>query len=270
LNKIANGGGINAYKAGDSLLKFVKKKLEAKPWNILCLNDLHLGSHAVNEPLLHRILDFINLNRESTRILLNGDLFHNINKHSKGSLHDQKLTAHEQLDYAVELFTPYKDLFDGITLGNHDWRSEEEADLDLMLLFCQRLGIEKNYLKYRGVVGYSINKNFYSIEMYHGTGGGGSFASVERNLKKMKRSTSDIMYCGHWHKEFAKPYKEYNIDPFNKSVKEYKRWFLCGNTIVDTEKYAQKFSYDESFPSQAVIKLSEQRRKRNIEIEWIR
>lgn len=251
-------------------MKFIKRTLEPKEWNILCLNDLHLGSHAVNGPLLERIKQFISLNRENTRILLNGDLFHNITKHSKGSMSDQQLTPQEQFDLAVETFRPYASLIDGVTLGNHDWRTEDETEIDLMLMFCKMIGIESNYLKYRGIVGYSINKNFYSIEMYHGTSGGGTIASVERNLKRMKRSTADVFYVGHYHKEFAKPYKEYNIDPYNKQVKEYKRWFLCGNTLVDTEKYAKKFSYDESFPSQAVIKLSGERKKRNIEIEWIR
>lgn len=253
------------------LLKFIKKRLERKKeWNILCFNDWHIGSHAINQELLNKCIEFINLNRENTRILLNGDLFHNINKHSKGNSKDQSMTAHEQLNYGIEILKPYADLIDGVTLGNHDWRSEEEADLDLMLLFCERLGIEDKYLKYRGVVGYSINKNFYSIEMFHGTGGGATIAAAERNLKKMKRSTADIMYCGHWHKEYAKPFKEYHIDPYNNQLKEYKRWFLCGNTLVDTESYAQKFSYEESFPSQAVIKLSGVRKKRNIEVEWIR
>jgi hypothetical protein len=262
------GSGI---KDGETLLKFIRKKLQPhKEWNVLCINDWHIGSHAINLDLQQRIFDFIDNNRENTRILINGDLFHNINKHSKGSPKDQNMTAHEQLNHAIEILKPYADLIDGVTLGNHDWRSEEEADLDLMLLFCERLGIEQNYLKYRGIIGYSINKNFYSIEMYHGTGGGGTIASVERNLKRMKRSTADVFYVGHWHKEYSKPYKEYNIDPYNHKVKEYKRWFLCGNTIVNTESYAQKFSYDESFPSQAVIKLSGERRKRNIEIEWIR
>lgn len=252
-------------------MKFIRKQLEPhKDWNILCTNDWHIGSHAVNEGLKKRIIDFIDSHRDNTRILINGDLFHNINKHSKGSPKDQSMTAHEQLNYAIELFSPYKDLIDGVVLGNHDWRSEEEADLDLMLLFCERLGIEENYLKYRGIVGYSINRNFYSIEMYHGTGGGGTIASVERNLKRMKRSTADVFYVGHWHKEFAKPFKEYNIDPYNHKVKEYKRWFLCGNTLVDVENYAKKFSYDESFPSQAVIKLSGVKGKRDIDVEWIR
>lgn len=250
-------------------MKFIKQKLEKRNYNILLLNDWHLGSHAVNEPLMNRIFDFINSNRDNTRILINGDMFHNITKHSKGDLTDQMMTPQQQLDYAVELFKSSTDLIDGVTTGNHDWRSEE-VGLDIMLEFCHRLGISDKYLKYRGIVGYSINKNFYSIEMYHGSGGGGSLAGVERHLTKSKRSNSDIYAVGHFHKEFAKPYKEYNIDPFNGVVKEYKKWYVCGNTLVDTESYAKKFAYDESFPSQAVIKLSGERKKRNIEVEWIR
>jgi hypothetical protein len=253
-----------------SLLKFIKNKLPVhKEWNILILNDWHLGSYAVNEALMNRIFQYINLNRENTRILMNGDLFHNVTKHSKGDLTDQSMKPQEQLDYAVELFNSYANLIDGVTVGNHDARSDE-VGLDIMLEFCHRLGITNKYLKYRGVVGYSINKNFYSIELFHGAGGGGTLAGVERQLSKTKRSNSDTYVIGHFHKEFAKPYKEYNIDPFNGIVKEYKKWYVCGNTIVDTENYARKFAYDESFPSQAVIKLSGIRKKRNIEIEWLR
>lgn len=253
------------------LLRFIRNKIpKVDHLNIVGVNDWHLGSHAVNENLLNRILAFIDNNRENTRIIIDGDLFHNINKHSKGSHKDQKMGVHEQLNYAKDILEPYKDIIDAVVIGNHDWRSEEESDLDLMLLFCEKLGIEDRYLKYRGIVGYSINKNFYSIEMFHGTGGGGTIASVERNLKRLKRSTADIFYTGHWHKEYAKPVKEYHIDPYNKQTKEYKKWYVCGNTLVDTEGYAEKAGFDESFPSQPIFKLSGDRKKRNIEVEWIR
>jgi hypothetical protein len=251
-------------------MKFIKKTLPpANEYYVLLINDWHLGSHAVNKDLMKRIFDFINTNREQTRILMNGDLFHNITKFSKGDLTDQCMTPQEQLDYAVELFREYADLIDGVTTGNHDYRSEE-AGLDIMLEFCHRIGITDRYLKYRGIVGYSINKNFYSIELYHGTGGGSTIAAVERHLTKTKRSIADVYAVGHFHKEFAKPYKEYHIDPFNKVVKEYRKWYICGNTLVDTENYAKKFAYDESYPSQAVLRLSGVPKKRNIEVEWIR
>lgn len=252
-------------------MKFIKRKLEPQQeYNIMLFNDWHLGSHVVDEELLKKCTNFIDSNRDNTRVLLNGDLFHNITKHSNGAMRDQKLTPQQQFDLAVDIFTPYKDLIDGVTLGNHDIRTENETDIDLMLMFCKMLGIEDNYLKYRGIVGYSINRNFYSMELFHGVGGGGAIASVERNLKRLKRSNSDFFLLGHYHKEFVKPYKEYVIDPFNKQVKEYKKWFVCGNSLVNTETYAEQFGYDENFPSQAVIKLSGIKGKRDSEVEWIR
>lgn len=251
-------------------MKFIKRKLEPKKeYNIHLFNDWHLGSHAVNEALMLKCLDHINFNRGNSRILLNGDLFHNITKHSKGELTDQKLTPQQQLNLGVEIFKPYADIIDGITIGNHDWRSEESG-LDIMEEFCHRVGIADQYLQYRGIVGYSVNKNFYSIELYHGSGGGGTLAAVENHLKKTKKSDSDVYAVGHFHKEFVKPLKQYVIDPYNTTVKERKRFLICGNTIVDTENYAKKFAYDESFPSQAVIKLSGQHNKKNLEVEWIR
>lgn len=252
-------------------MELIVKKLEAqKEYNIVCINDWHIGSKVVDYDLLNRVLKFIDDNRDNTRLLLNGDLFHNIIKHSKGAMREQEMTSQEQYDYVADLLKPYADLIDGVTVGNHDWRTEEETDIDLMYMLCRELGIKDKYLKYRGVVGYSINKNFYSIEMFHGTGSGSTVAAAERNLKKMKRSTADVMYCGHWHKEYSKPVKEYHIDPYNKQLKQYKRWYLCGNTLVDTESYAEKASYEEAFPSQAVITLSGLRRKRDVNIGWIR
>jgi hypothetical protein len=251
-------------------LKFIKRKLDPKKeWNVAILNDWHLGSRSVNEPLMKRIFEFIDFNRDHTRILLNGDLFHNITKHSKGEPSEQTLTPQQQLNLGVELFKPYSDLIDGITIGNHDWRSEE-VGLDIMEEFCHRVGIVNQYLQYRGVVGYSVAKNFYSIELYHGSGGGGTLGAVERHLTKTKKSDSDVYAVGHFHKEFVKPLRQHVIDPYNMKVTERKRFLICGNTLVDTENYAKKFAYDESFPSQAVLKLSGLHGKRNIEVEWIR
>lgn len=249
----------------------MSSKLEPQEeYNIVCINDWHIGSKVVDWELLGRQTNFIDQNIHNTRILLNGDLFHNITKHSKGAMREQELTPQQQYDKVYDILEPYANLIDGVTVGNHDYRTEDETDIDLMYMLCRELNIADKYLKYRGVVGYSINKNFYSIEMYHGTGSGSTVASVERNLKKLKRTDADVFYVGHWHKEYSKPYKEYVIDPFNKKATDKKKWFICGNTIVNTENYAEKFAYEENYPSQAIIKLSGIRRKRSIEVEWLR
>jgi hypothetical protein len=76
------------------------------------------------------------------------------------------------------------------------------------------------------------------------------------------------MYCGHWHKEFAKPIKRFSINKRHKKIVEEKKWLICGNTIVDTAKYAARGGYEESFPSQAVLTLSG--KKKDINVNWIR
>jgi hypothetical protein len=252
-------------------LLFRSVKLEnKKEYNIMLFNDWHLGSLVHDENLRNKALSHIDNNANHTRILLNGDLFHNITKHSKGALKDQNLSPEQQLDLAVQIFKPYRTLIDLCTLGNHDIRTENEADIDLMRVFCKMIDRPEIYAKHRGVVGYSLNKHFYSIELFHGVGGGGTIAAVERNLKRLKRTTSDIMATGHWHKEYAKPYKEYVVDARNHHVKEYKKWYICGNSLVNTESYAEQFGYEENFPSQAYIKLSGKHKQRGIEVEWIR
>jgi hypothetical protein len=253
-------------------MKYINVKIENKPKkvHVVLLNDLHFGSDAVDYDLLQRVFDFVDKNRDNTRILINGDIIQGITQQSKGSLYEQRITPEEQIEMAVEYLKPYADLIDCVTKGNHDWRIEEETSIDVIKMFCRYLGIEDKYAGYEAVVGYSWNGCFYSVEMYHGTGGGATLGSVERNLKKFRKSTADVMYCGHWHKEVAIPFKEYNVDPFNHQVKERKKWLICGNTIVRTENYAKKFRYQEGFPSQCYLTLNGVKRNKNIKVSWIR
>lgn len=253
-------------------MKYIKANIQGKPkqLNVVLMNDLHFGSEAVDYELLDRVFAFIASNRENTRILINGDIIQGITKQSKGSLYEQRMTPEEQIEKAVEYFEPYKDLIDCVTMGNHDWRIMEETSIDVIKMFCKYLGIESKYAEYEAVVGYSFNSCYYAVEMYHGSGGGGTIGSVERNLKRFRKTTADVLYCGHYHKEVAIPFKEYNVDPFNHQVKEYKKWLICGNTIVKTEGYAKKFRYAEGFPSQGVLKMVGDKRNRGIEVQWIR
>ena len=49
---------------------------------------------------------------------------------------------------------------------------------------------------------------------------------------------------------------------------EEKKWLICGNTILDTAKYAKRAGYEESFPSQAMLILDS--KKKNIDVQWFR
>lgn len=238
--------------------------------HVLLLNDLHIGSPSSDINLLQKCIKFADENKENTRILLNGDYIEGVIKESKGDIHEQTLSPKKQADYVVELLYPVRDLIDGITSGNHDFRIEKATSFDAVEIIAKDLGIKEKYLGTRGVIGFSWNKIFYSIEMHHGVGGGSTVAAVENAIKKLWKSDSDVMYCGHWHKEFSKIIKKFKVDKRHKQAIEQQKVLICGNTIVDTAEYAKRGGYEESFPSQAFLTLSGNRNKKNIDVQWIR
>lgn len=242
-----------------------------KDLNILLLNDLHLGAPTANISLLEQCIDFAKANEENTRILLNGDYIEGNIKTSKGEIHEQLYSPKVQAEKVVELLYPVRHLIEGITEGNHDARIEKSTSFDPAEIIAKDLGIRDKYIDVRGVVGFSFNGLYYSIEMHHGVGGGSTVAAVENAMKKLWKSDSDIMYCGHWHKEYSKPVKRYTINKRHKKIIEEKKWLICGNTILDTAKYAARGGFEESFPSQAVIKLNADKKLgKVIDVRWIR
>lgn len=240
----------------------------ASKLHVLLLNDLHIGAESADIALLDRAIDFAKQNKHNTRILLNGDYIEGVTKLSKGEIYTQRLSPKEQIDAVVDKLEPVKDLIDGITIGNHDWRVEQETSLDPVEMIARYLGIREKYLGSRGIVAFKWGDAFYSVDMHHGTGGGGTVASVENNMKRIWKSDADIMYTGHWHKEFAKPIKRFRIDRDTCEVIEEKRWMVCGNTILNTAEYAKRGAFEESFPSLAYLTLDG--RQRDVDVTWIR
>lgn len=240
-----------------------------KDLNVVLINDSHIGAPSANIPLLRKVVKFAKDNEENTRVLLNGDYIEGIIKGSTGEPHDQKMSPKEQADAFVELVYPIRHLIEGITEGNHDYRVEKATSFDAVEIIAKDLGIKEKYLGTRGIVGFSFNKMFYSVEMHHGVGGGSTLAGIENNMKKLWKSDSDVMYCGHWHKEFTKIIKRYSINKRHKKVIAEQKLLICGNTILDTAKYAKRGGFEESFPSQAMLTLSSKYNK-HIDVNWIR
>lgn len=253
-------------------LELFMTNIEGKPneLKVLLLNDLHFGSEAVNYGLLERIAKWLDRHGHNTRILINGDIIEGVLKTSKGDIYDQKLSPREQIQMAADYLKPYSRLISCVTSGNHDQRIMNETSLDPVEILCEKLGIIDKYAGFEAIAGFAWNKRFYSVQMFHGAGGGSTLAAIERNMKKYKeKSNAHVMYCGHWHKEFAKPLKHFATDPFNKVIREERHWLVCGNTVVDTAKYAKKFGYEEAYPSQAVLTFSGRGHK-SISVDWIR
>ncbi|MEC1440554.1 hypothetical protein P9D57_17840 [Bacillus sonorensis] len=237
---------------------------------VYLLNDLHFGSESVDYELWERIKQDIRENRHRSRILINGDIIEGVTRQSKGDIYKQRMSPKEQVDFAVSEFYEFRDLIDAVNSGNHDQRIKNETSFDPIETFCKDLGILDKYLEYEGIIAYSWNKCFYSIQMHHGSGGASTTAGIINKMKKMRKSNCTVTYIAHHHREVAEPFIEYYIDPFNHKLHKRKHWFICGNTITKHAEYAKKFAYEEKFPSQAVLLLSGNRKNRSVEVEWIR
>lgn len=237
---------------------------------VYLLNDLHFGSEAVNFGLWEKIKKDIREHRENSRILLNGDLIECVTKTSKGDVLKQRLSPEEQIVFVANELREFADLIDAVTIGNHECRLKEETSIDPILYLCRMLGIEDKYIGYEGLVAYSWRKCYYTIQMFHGSGGATTPQAIINRMKKMRKTNCDVFYIGHHHKEVTEAFIEYQTDPYNKSLQRKKRWLVCGNTITNYAEYAQRYGYIESYPSQAVLILSGNPNNKGIEIEWIR
>ena len=253
-------------------LNYIDANVVGKPkeLRVYCLNDLHFGSEAVDMELWDKIKKDIRKHYDHARILIAGDVIECATKISKGDIYKQLMSPEEQIEFVANELKEFADLIDAVVIGNHDVRLKDETSIDPMLYLCRLLGIEDKYMGYECVVGFSWNKCFYSVQMHHGSGGASTLGAIVNKMKKMRKSNCDVMYIGHHHTEVAHPYIEYQIDPYNHKLQKRKRWLLCGNTITKFAEYAQKFSYEEKFSSQAVIVMNGNPKDKNINIEWIR
>jgi hypothetical protein len=249
-------------------MKYLKANIpNTKELKVLHLCDLHWGSEAQDKQFMERIRSFIDVHQP--RILINGDLIQGTIKTSKGDLYEQRMTPEEQVDAAVEFFKPFAHLIDGVVSGNHDQRIEQEVSIDVVKMFCRYLDIEDKYLGYGGVVGYSLNKCHYSIELFHGAHGAGTVGALDSKMKKFRKTDSDIFMCGHFHQKLVTESFSYKIDPFNKRLHKVKRYNICGGCCVGYEKYAERMRMEERETTQCVLTLKGEIKKKKIEVEWL-
>lgn len=215
------------------------------------IGDLHIGHVNCDFDFIKYYINMISqTNKNSNRVLLMGDLLDCGLKDSIGaSVYENVLTPQGQIDTLVELLKPIANRIDGYVQGNHENRIYKNTGIDVCKTVCDILNIP--YLKYSGVVTYSIaresNKKAYNINMFHGRAGGG----VENALRKCKemanKVNSDIYLMGHCH------HKAY-------TTRCFKQIDSRNGKIVDTVQYfiltGHALNYDDSYADQANLEIS--------------
>ena len=170
----------------------------------------------------------------NTYLILAGDLINNNTRSSVGSPWDDTVRPSEQKRKMVEFLRPLRDKILCCVSGNHERRSLKDADddpaydimtkLDLEDIYRQNAAFVKIRLGARtrdGGIGYDTS---FKFAVTHGTGGGMTGASVNRNERWGNVIDGvDCVITGHTHKGAITRPSKIVIDDNNDvvSVKDY-------------------------------------------------
>lgn len=220
----------------------------AKELTIHPIGDTHIGHVSLDKEMLKEKIYEIKHTKDTSRVLLMGDLFECATKTSIGAgVFETNMNVDKQIEYAEEIFAPIKDVIDGAVLGNHEERIYSSTSIDVMKQFCRNLEIP--YLRYSGVVTYAWNKRAYNINLWHGSGGGSSTASaLNKCIGMSNKIHADVYLMGHCHK-LANTSRQYRyIDTRNSKIVTTKQYFVLTGSALN---------YDDNYPDMQNLEIAD-------------
>lgn len=230
------------------------------------LGDLHIGSPHFCKKTLDKQLKEIDANRDKARIIIMGDLAETALKDSVGGgVYEQQETAQQQMMTAKTMLYPYKDLIDGIVTGNHEQRIYKNTGFDLMLYFAQLMGLEDKYLRYQGVIKYTISKRSFNVSIWHGSGGGSSPGGAMNRLQKQAETVfADLYLMGHVHRRQAHTKVMYMPDERNNKIDLVKQVFVVtGSALTHEGSYAEEAGFSPTEIGFTKVTLNVVREEKN-------
>lgn len=249
------------YIAGGEPVKYIESgyKGDAEELIVVAIGDLHIGSSHFCMDTLNNILKFVDEHRERCRIILMGDIAETATKTSVGAgVYEQTMTPVEQINRAVEIFDPYRDLIDGVVIGNHEMRIYKDSGVDLLdEVFCPKLGLSERYLRYQGVIKYAWNKRAYNFAVWHGRGGGRKAGGALNKVDDMRQIVfGDVFLMGHHHRLAATKNDFYVPDPQNMRMKRITQTVVVTGSSLDYEgSYAEEAGLTPTTKGFPIIRL---------------
>lgn len=209
---------------------------------ILPFADWHIGSSASDMPLIKQAIAYVAKTKKCFAII-DGDLMETNTYHSKGLVHQQKLTGTDQYKTLKELLWPIRHKILYAVTGNHEKRIVKETTTDIMAVFCGELGIE--YCGYEKHFLIKMQDRIVRCYMHHNTGGGTTAgAKINRLISLHFRSPfSDVVFSGHTH-DLSDAQKLIVYQDRTGNIKTKRQWFIsCGSALGSDVGYACENAY---------------------------
>jgi hypothetical protein len=200
----------------------------------------------------------------------------NATKTSIGDTYTQKLNPMEQIDNAVELFSPIKDKILAISHGNHEARTYRKEGIDLSAIMSAQLGLLDKYSPTSAIIflrfgkcsvkesngSGKYRKLCYTIYMLHGSGGGRKEGAKAIRLADMSSIIdSDIYIHSHTHLAMIMKQGYHRIDTRNNTVAHVDKLFVNTAANLNYGGYGEAQEFKPSSKETPVIWLNGQKKE---------
>lgn len=233
--------------------------------------DEHIGDEYCDMNRLLERIEYVK-NTPNAYCIMNGDILDNATKTSIGDTYTQVFNPMEQLQRAVELFTPIKDKILCVTHGNHENRTYKKEGINLSHLIAKQLDLEDKYTSTSAVLflrfGSMINgqkesngsgnirKICYTIYVLHGSGGGRKEGAKAIRLADMASIIdTDIYIHSHTHLPMIMKQGFHRIDARNNGVAHVDKLFVNTAANLHYGGYGEAGEFKPSSTETPIIYL---------------
>ena len=241
--------------------------------------DEHVGDEHCDLASLRERIKYV-AETPNAYCVLNGDLMDNATKTSIGDTYANTFNPMEQLDFAVELFSPIKHKILAITHGNHEARTYRKEGIDLSAILAARLDLINKYSPTSALLFVRFGENSrgqkesngsgnlrkicYTIYMLHGSGGGRKEGAKAIRLADMAAIVDTDIYI-HSHTHLPMTFKEgfHRIDTRNSAVAIVDKLFVNTAANLKYGGYGEAQEFKPSSRQTPVIYLNGLKKEAN-------
>lgn len=200
---------------------------------IIPVSDVHLGARECMEQQFMSFIETVSKS-DGTYLVLGGDMINNCTRSSVSNIFEETMRPSDQKKMMVKILEPVREKILCAVGGNHERRSNKDADSDPMYDIMCKLDIEDRYRENIAFLKIQIGPQFtaggarkagwlrptYTLAVTHGAGGGQLTSGAVLRGERFGYSIDgiDALIVGHTHKPFTTIPSKLVVDPRNNRV----------------------------------------------------
>lgn len=233
-----------------------------KNLELVVFADEHIGDMLCDIARLKQRIEYV-ANNPNVYCVLNGDILDYASRSSIGDIETREYNIMEQLEKAVELFSPIKEKILCITNGNHENRAYRKEGIDISKIIAMQLGLGDIYAPAAAFIFLRFGKNDhnrrqqYMVYMVHGSGGGRKEGAKAIRLADLASIVdADCYIMSHTHLPLVMKQGFYRVSGANSSIAHVTKLFVNTASNLDYGGYGEAQSFKPTSTDTPIITFS--------------